>query len=71
MKNPNLKTKVKHSKSKDAWNIISDRLGDKYKIARVPYLKVDGLEIQNIECKAEALGHAKFISFCFNNPNIK
>lgn len=68
MKHPNLRTKVKHSESKNAWNVIGDVPGCKYKIARVPYLVVDDSEILTTRNKAEALEHAMFISFCFNNP---
>ena len=69
MKNPNLKVKVKHSESKNAWNIIGDIPGDKYKIARVPYLLIDDNEIGNTKNKSIALEHAMFIAFCFNNSN--
>ena len=69
MIHPNIKTKVKHSESKDAWNIIGDSLGDKYKIARVPYQKFDD-EALATQHKAKALEHALFISYCFNNPNL-
>ena len=68
MKHPKLVTKVKHSESKSAWNVIGDTVGAKYKIARVPYLVSDS-EILNTREKAEALEHAMFISFCFNNPD--
>lgn len=67
MKNPNIKTKVVHSKSKSAWNIIGTLAAAKYKIARVPYLVVDGSEILSTREKSEALKHAEFISYCFNN----
>lgn len=66
---PNIKTKVKHSESKSAWNIIGDNMGEKYKIARVPYLIVDDDEILSTQNKEEALEHAMFISFCFNNTD--
>ena len=68
MKHTKLVTKVKHSESKSAWNVIGDTVGAKYKIARVPYLVSDS-EILNTREKAEALEHAMFISFCFNNPD--
>jgi hypothetical protein len=35
--------KVKHSESKDAWNIIGTTLGSRYKIARLPYFKYPDL----------------------------
>ena len=69
MKHPNLNVKVKHSETKDAWNIIGDIPGDKYKIARVPYSLIDGNEIGNTRSKSKALEHALFIAFCFNNSN--
>jgi len=65
MQNPNIKTKVVHSQSKDAWNVVGDRIPSKYKIARIPYLKT-GNEIIDTREKAEALLHAEFISKCFN-----
>lgn len=40
MENLNIKTLIKHSESKNAWNIIGTKLGGKYKIARVPYIKI-------------------------------
>jgi hypothetical protein len=68
MKHPKLVTKVKHSKSKSAWNVIGETLGAKYKIARVPYFFNDS-EILNTREKEVAFEHAMFISFCFNNPD--
>jgi hypothetical protein len=65
MKDPNIKTKVVHSKSKQAWNVIGTALGGKYKIAMVPYVVTDN-EIIDTKEKAEALHHAEFISKCFN-----
>ena len=58
-------TKVIHSHSKAAWNVVGTAPGGKYKIARVPYV-VCGAE--DIDCKnrQEALNHATFISQCFN-----
>jgi hypothetical protein len=64
---PNIKTTVVHSQSKNAWNIIGTLAGGKYKIARVPYLLLDDSEIVNTRNKMEALEHAQYISFCFNN----
>lgn len=61
-----VQTKVKHSESKTAWNIVGTILGGKYKIARVPYLAVEGDDILTTLNKAEALEHAQFISKCFN-----
>jgi len=69
MENPKIKTKVVHSQSKTAWNIIGEQLGGKYKIARIPYLVVDGSEILTTKNKYEALLHAQFINQCFNNSD--
>jgi len=69
MENPKISTKVVHSQSKTAWNIIGGQLGDKYKIARIPYLVVEDSEILTTENKYEALLHAQFISQCFNNSD--
>jgi hypothetical protein len=68
MENPNIKTKVVHSESKTAWNVIGTSLGRKYKIARCPYLITNNEIIDTIE-KSEALSHAKFISQCFNKSD--
>ena len=71
MKNPlNQKVTIKHSESKTAWNIIGTRLGDRYKIARIPYhqLTDDGeyKEEYNTREKAKALEIAQFIRNSFN-----
>jgi len=68
MKNPKIKTKVVHSQTKSAWNVIGATLGDKYKIARIPYLCTDSENIYNIN-RIEAFEHAEFISHCFNNSD--
>jgi hypothetical protein len=68
MTNPTIKTKVVHSQSKEAWNVIGDSLGNKYKIARVPYL-ITKNEVQDTLAKSEALNHAIFISRCFNKSD--
>lgn len=69
MVNPNLKTKVVHSQSKLAWNVVGIKLGYKYKIARVPYVVVNNEEVTN-ENRDEAYQHALFISHCFNNSDF-
>ena len=69
MENPNIKTKVKHSESKNAWNVISTDLGKRYKIARVPYLVIEGAGVMTEIEKSEAFRCANFISFCFNNSD--
>ena len=68
MKNPQMKVKIKHSESKNAWNIIGTMLGSKYKIARVPYNQEEGSEQEayNTREKAEALIHAEWITYNFN-----
>lgn len=65
MKDPKIKTKIVHSKSKMAWNVIGD-IPHKYKVARVPYIKGNDEE-GTYAMREEALRHAQFISFCFNN----
>ena len=66
---PKQNTEVKHSKSKNAWNVIGTDLGGKYKIARVPYQIIEDAEILNTKNKAEALEHAMFIDWCFCNTD--
>lgn len=66
MENPKIKTKVVHSHSKAAWNVVDINVGQKYKIARVPYTTLDDQELSDRNMR-EALRHAEFISFCFNN----
>lgn len=65
---PNYKTEVKHSESKDAWNVIGTIPGLKYKIARIPY-HLTGNDIIDTKSKNEALEIAQFISHCFNNAD--
>ena len=68
IEDPKIKTKVEHSQSKTAWNVIGTTLGSKYKIARIPYLMCDSYAISKNN-RIEALKHARFISHCFNNSN--
>ncbi len=56
-----MRTKVVHSQSKLAWNVIGTELGLKYKIARVPYEQCDN-EALNTKVKNEALYIAIHIS---------
>ena len=68
MELPKISTKVIHSETKPAWNVVATSHGDKYKIARVPYTEnsvVSGQLIVN-QSKQQAYEHAKFISDCFN-----
>ena len=68
MKDPNIQTKVLHSATKAAWNVIGTKLGGKYKIARVPYIPVEK-DCTNDRNRIEAYEHAMFISYCFNHSN--
>jgi hypothetical protein len=65
-----IKTKVVHSESKTAWNIIGTIPGGKFKIARIPYQVAGNMEILNTRNKHEALQHAEFISWCFNHSDM-
>jgi hypothetical protein len=51
--------KIRHSESKDAFNIIGTVLGGNYKIARIPYLVTESLEAEHnaklIACAPELL----------------
>ena len=66
--NPSIKTTIKHSETKPAWNIVGSKLSGKYKICRVPYLITDD-DKANAYSKNEAYLHAEFISTCFNNSD--
>jgi len=66
LEDPNIKTKVVHSESKSAWNVVGTGLSGKFKICRVPYCTVDNDSFTERNRK-EALIHAQFISYCFNN----
>lgn len=67
MENPNIQTKVVHSQSKPAWNVVSTVWGAKYKIARFPYAVDVNNEAASSRMKYEALLHAQFASMCFNH----
>jgi hypothetical protein len=69
MNNPNIKTKVVHSQTKPAWNIVGIKIPGKFKIARIPYVFC-GNEILDERERKEAFEHAEFISYCFNNSEI-
>jgi len=66
MKDPNIKTKVVHSKSNLAWNVVGENLANKFKIARIPYI-LSGNKEYDLKAIDEAHTHAIFISTCFNN----
>lgn len=68
MQDPNIKTKVVHSEKNAAWNVVGATIGGKYKIARCPYVVSKDEDITARE-RAEALLHAQFISWCFNNSS--
>lgn len=63
MKNPNIKTKVQHSMLDYRWEVIGTSLGKKHLIAVLPYY------CESEYMKEEALKHAEFISYCFNNSD--
>lgn len=69
MKNPKTKTRVVHSQTKSAWNVVGESPGGKYKIARVPYLTIGNEDISDRN-RVEALEHAEFISYCFNHSDV-
>jgi len=62
-----METKVVHSQSKDAWNIIGELIGHDYKIARFPYLTVPDSDILTTRNKANALERAMFVSKCLKD----
>ena len=64
----NIKTRVVHSESKSAWNVIGT-LGGKYKIARCPYEGTRGSTKLAERNRKEAFEIATFISNAFNNTN--
>ena len=64
------KVKIKHSESKDAWNIVGTIAGRKYKIARIPYHALEDSKILTTMNKAKALEHAQFICKCFNSDKL-
>lgn len=68
MKNPKIKTRVVHSQTKAAWNVVGESLGGKYKIARIPYILCNAGKIETLN-RLEAFKHAEFISYCFNNSD--
>lgn len=65
-----MKTKVIHSQSKNAWNVVGEELGGKYKIARIPYEQC-GDDILNTRWKYEALEIAMHISKSMKTFNTK
>lgn len=69
MENPKIKTKVVHSKTNPAWNVVGTKLGGKYKIAVVPYVVSDNMDVIDFT-RDEAQQHAEFISYCFNNSDF-
>ena len=62
-------TKVVHSQTKSAWNVIGTTPGLKYKIARIPYVCTDS-ETSTERERVEARKHAEFISYCFNHAQM-
>jgi len=73
MENPlKQKVEIKHSKSKNAWNIIGTSAGSRYKIARIPYNQLpdkdndEYKEQYDTQEKAEALKIAQYIVTVLN-----
>jgi hypothetical protein len=67
MELPKIHTRVVHSESKNAWNVIGTKIGGRYKIARVPYDKIGTMGTDyNEKDKMVAYEYAVFISTCFN-----
>jgi hypothetical protein len=63
--NLNFETIVVHSRSKAAWNIVSTRLGAKYKIAAIPYVESEEHTISTNN-RIKAFEHATYINKCLN-----
>lgn len=53
---------IKHSESKDAFNIVGTIVGGHYKIARIPYLVTQSLIEVNRREKLEAQYNSKLIA---------
>lgn len=54
---------IKHSKSKDAWNIVGTKLGERYKVAVCPYIREKELSIDwNTRELCEQKANAQLIS---------
>ena len=68
MQDPNIKTRIVHSEKNSAWNVFGTSLDGKYKVVRCPYV-VSNDEESTARERAEALLHAQFISWCFNNSS--
>lgn len=68
-KGPKIQTEVRHSISKNAWNVCGVTLGATYKIARCPYHITGNNEKVDQMNRTEAFEHATFISDCFNLSN--
>ena len=56
-----MKTKVVHSQSKSAWNVVGTEWGGIHKIARIPYSQSDN-DVLNTKWRKEALEIALHIS---------
>ena len=59
--------KVLHSKSKSSWNIVSNKLNTKFKIAQIPYVTDDRFKEVSEKNRLEAFEYANFISKALNN----
>lgn len=69
-----IKTKIIHSKSKNAWNVVGTTLGGKFKIASFPYPAESGTDKETLSInkatKNEAYKLAKFVKFCLGNTTV-
>jgi len=63
------KAKVMHSESKDAWNVIGTVLGGRWKIARFPYLQIEGSQDYNEKEKIEQYSNAMLLADAINTTN--
>lgn len=64
-----IKTKVVHSQTKPAWNVVGTEIGDPYKVARVPYTPHPSDVVADSQNRKEAYELAEFISACFNRAS--
>lgn len=46
---------VKHSETKDSYNVVGTEIGERYKIARCPYIKLSYTDKDELEAKSNAL----------------
>ncbi|QQO97263.1 hypothetical protein M1M30_gp160 [Maribacter phage Colly_1] len=61
---------VVHSKDRPAWNINNTKLGGKFRLAVVPYVKIGLTEESTKHTKDESLKLAKIVASAFNRPTV-